>query len=158
MTRAENGNYYWTGTFDKEYEMKQYRIVAVVVSAMCVVIMLIGGIVCIPSGDWDMFLGFSLPCIFAMIITAGVIAFFRRGPGASRGYGMAEHGIWMGSGRYRADFYFDSAKHVIFTDSYIEPVQRIGGFRIYVPAEDMPFVRSFVMRRLPAGCEIEDRT
>ena len=159
MTRSDNGNYYWTGTFDKEYEVKQYRIVWIVIGIMCLFLTVFGAILCLPSGDWEMFMAFALPCLIAMIIAVAVIAFFNSGPGATRSYGMSETSIWIKTGRRtRADFFFASAKHVIFTDTYIEPVQAFGGFRIYVPEEDMPFVKDFVLQRLPSTCEIEDNS
>lgn len=158
MRQSENGIYYWTGTFDKEYETRQYRIVWSVMVIFCLFMVVLGAFLCIPSGDWEMFLAFLLPCITVLLITALVIGIFSRTTaGATRGYRMSENGIWMGYGRSRADFWFDSAKHVIFTKNYIEPVQKIGGFRIYVPEEDMPFVKKYVLQRLPGTCEIEYR-
>ena len=158
MKQSEKGYYYWVGTFDREYEQKQYRIVAGVVGGLCIGLILLGFCLCGSSGDWSMFPAFVLPCLFAMVITAVVIAIFKAGPGSKRAYGMSERGIWMGSGRSRADFYFETAKHLIITKTYLEPVQKIGSFRIYVPEEDMPFVKNFVFQHLPPGCDVEDRT
>ena len=159
MKRDEKGNYYWVGTFDKEYETKQYKIVFYALGGMCLFLMILIGSLCIPNGDWSLFLmGCVLPCGIIMAITLGVIAVFKRGPGSTRGYGMSETGIWIGSGRSRGDFYFRSAKHVVFTKTYIDPMMKIGGFRIYVPEEDMPFVKNFVRRHLPETCLIEDKS
>ena len=157
--QSENGIYHWTGTFDKEYEAKQYRIVWITVGITCLFLIIFGGFLCIPVGDYGMFAAFLLPCLAVLIITFLVIEFFKRSKaGSSRGYSMSDESIWMGYGRGRADFFFHSAKHVIFTKTYIEPVQKIGGFRIYVPEEDMPFVKNYVRSRLPYDCEIEDRS
>jgi len=159
MTQSEDGVYHWTGTFDKEYETKQYRIVWITVGITCLFLIIFGAILCLPAGDTGMFAAFLLPCSAVLIITFLVIELLKRSKaGSSRGYSMSDKSIWMGYRRSRADFFFHSAKHVIFTGTYIEPVQRIGGFRIYVPEEDMPFVKNYVRSRLPYDCEIEDRS
>ena len=159
MTQSEDGVYHWTGTFDKEYETKQYRIVWITVGITCLFLIIFGAILCLPAGDTGMFAAFLLPCSAVLTITFLVIELLKRSKaGSSRGYSMSDKSIWMGYRRSRADFFFHSAKHVIFTGTYIEPVQRIGGFRIYVPEEDMPFVKNYVRSRLPYDCEIEDRS
>lgn len=91
MRQSENGIYYWTGTFDKEYETRQYRIVWSVMVIFCLFMVVLGAFLCIPSGDWEMFLAFLLPCITVLLITALVIGIFSRTTaGATR---MSENGI-----------------------------------------------------------------
>ena len=159
MMQSEDGVYHWIGTFDKEYETKQYRIVWITMGITCLFLIIFGAVLCIPVGDYGMFAAFLLPCLAVLIITFLVIELFKHSKaGSSRGYSMSDKSIWMGYRRSRVDFFFHSAKHVIFTKTYIEPVQKIGGFRIYVPEEDMPFVKNYVRSRLPYDCEIEDRS
>ena len=157
MKQSSDGNYYWTGIFDKDYEKEQYRIVWITVGIICVFLIVFGGFLILPSGDWQLFMPVLLPCLAVIGITYAIIAIFKTGPGSKRDYGMNENGIWMGSRRSRVDFYFRSAKHVIFTKNYIEPVKKTGGFRIYVPKEDMLFIKDYVRRHLPDNCEVEER-
>ena len=44
------------------------------------------------------------------------------------------------------------------TSGYIELIGNFSTNRIYVPAEDMDFVRSYIMQRLPADAEITNES
>ena len=159
MELRENGTYSWTGTFDPEYENSQYRIVAYVLGAFSLFLIIFGAVLCFLSRDWEGLAAFAGPAVAVMAITMAVIGFFQKtGAGSKRGYTMNDTCIQMGADRSAGLFFFSSAKHVIFTKTYIEPVQKIGGFRIYVPEEDMPFVKNYVLQRLPATCVKEDRS
>ena len=159
MDADKNGMYQWKGTFDKEYERKQYRIVKYVVYGFCLLLIIFGAVLCIAGGDFGMLPAFVIPAVFAAIITAIVCFVFERsGGGAVRNYVMTNDFIRMGYGRSAGYFTFSTAKHVIFTKTYIEPQMGIMGFRIYVPEADMPFVKQYVLSRLPLTCEVEDKS
>ena len=158
MVKSQDGTYHWTGKLDKGYEMGQYRFVWITMGILCAGMTIFGAVLCLPSGDWKMMMAFVLPVLTVIVITAVVIAVGKGGAWSYRAYGMSERSIWIGAGRSRADFYFDSARHVLFTAAYIDPMKKIGNFRIYVPEKDMPFVKNFVMAHLPPECVIDDQS
>ena len=53
---------------------------------------------------------------------------------------------------------FKKIKKMIVTPGYIELIGNLTTNRIYVPAEDMDFVRSYIMQRLPADAEITNES
>ena len=71
-------------------------------------------------------------------------------------YRLTEEYIITGSGKTRAIFEFNRTKVMIVTDEYIELRGRFGGPRIYVPQEDMPFIRSHIACRIPGTAEIRE--
>ena len=70
-------------------------------------------------------------------------------------YHLTDKYIETGSGKTRAIFSFKKTKTVIVTGNYIELVGRFGGPRVYVPEQDMSFVRSYILSRVPGEAQVQ---
>jgi len=158
MITEKNGIYYWKGTFDKEYERKIYKLLIWIMGGICLILIALGAVMFRSENDIGMLMAFAIPGFVAFAVTLLVCLLFDRFGGGVRGYMMTNEMIQMGYGRSAGMFIFSSARHVILTKTYIEPKMGIGGFRIYVPEEDMPFVKQYVLSRLPLTCEVEDQS
>ena len=69
-------------------------------------------------------------------------------------YVMTEDHVTSGYGRGTICSVFKKTKEVRITSKYIELTGNYRSNRIYVPPEDMDFVREFILRRLPDDAEI----
>ena len=69
-------------------------------------------------------------------------------------YHLTDEYIETGSGKTRALFSFKRTRKVIVTRKYMELRGRFGGPRVYAPEEDMSFVRSYILSRVPGEAQI----
>ena len=157
---VENGNtYQWTGIMDGEYKKQQFRICFVAIGICCLVPLIVVVSICVMNRKWEMLPYGLLPALAVFGISTVCFLLYKSSGAAERlHYRMQENGITMVTINWRGNayFFFQSAKRVVFTKTYIENKVWIGGFRVYVPEEDMPFVKQYVLYRLPSDCEIED--
>lgn len=73
-------------------------------------------------------------------------------------YLMNDEYVKPGYGKSSIYSEFKKIKKMIVTPGYIELIGNLTTNRIYVPAEDMDFVRSYIMQRLPADAEITNES
>ena len=73
-------------------------------------------------------------------------------------YLMNDEYVKSGYGKSSIYSEYKKIKKMIVTSGYIELIGNFSTNRIYVPAEDMDFVRSYIMQRLPADAEITNES
>ena len=67
--------------------------------------------------------------------------------------------VYVKSGYGKASVYseFKKIKEAVVTVKYIELIGKNGRSRVYVPAEDMDFVRDYILERLPEDAAVRRR-
>ena len=155
VTLQENGTYLWSSVVDRDFEREANKMALRICVVMEVLVLLLGAGLSIHYRSLSSF-GIVAGCIAAsMLITAGVIHGLNSMPGEVRNtYLLTDTFIRSGSGRHAFYYDFKRTRTVIITPWYIEMKSKFNGFRVYVPEEDMPFVRDYIMMRMPVGIEI----
>ncbi len=155
ITQDEFGIYHWTGTIDRGYEDKTFKITFSVCGGICALLILmslfIGGEV---SGI------VLLSSLGVMAVCGGVCWLFNRNAGnRKQSYIMNEEYVGFHQRRYYAPITFNSVRKAVIYESrnMIELFQAIGSGPVFVPPEDFPFVKEFIIQRLPQTADIECR-
>lgn len=153
VTKLQDGSYYWRCEIGKDYERRAYRQTMIICSAIAVFIVVYGGILSMMYHS-----GFIITvgcAVFLMVLASAICFGLDRLPGKMKeNYRMTEEYVESGSGKSRAAFAFKRARKVIVTNRYIELKGRFGGPRVYVPEEDMPFVKGHILCRIPGDAEV----
>ena len=152
ITQDERGVYHWSSTIDLGYENKAFKIAFGVVGGICVMLiimsLMLGG---------DMIGVVLLSCLGALAVTGGVCWLFSRNAGnRKQSYIMTEKSVQFHQRRYYAPFTFRSIKKAVVYESrdMIELYQAVGSGPVFVLHEDFPFVRDFILERLPDTAEV----
>ena len=155
VTKQEDGTYRWKCAVGKDYERKSYRITIIVCGVIAAFILIYGGILSFMYHQSPLI---TAACAFIIIMIALLICFgLDRLPGnMTEIYRLHEDYIVTGSGKTRGVFEFSRTKEMIVSADYIELIGRFGGPRIYVPEEDMPFVKGYISCRIPGNAEIRE--
>ncbi len=153
IKRDEHGTYHWTGFVDRSYEDKTFKIVFGVCGGICALLILM-----------SLFLGGEaigitlLSSLGVMAVCGGVCWLFNPNAGnRKQSYIMNEESVGFHQRRYYASFTFHSIKRAVVYESrdMIELFQAIGSGPVFVPHEDFPFVKDFILQRLPETVEVE---
>lgn len=155
IKRDEHGTYHWIGIVDSGYEDKTFKIVFGVCGGICALLIIM-----------SLFLGGEvvgitlLSSLGVMAVCGGVCWLFNRNAGnRKQGYIMNEESIGFYQRRYYAPFTFRSIKRAVVYESrdMIELFPSVGSGPVFVPHEDFPFVKDYILKRLPETAEVEFR-
>ena len=149
------GIYRWTGTIDRGYEDKTLKIAFGVCGGICALLILmslfiggeVAGIVLLSS-------------LGVMAVCGGVCWLFNRNAGnRKQSYIMNDACVGFHRRRYYAPITFSSVRKAVIYESrnMIELFQTVGSGPVFVPREDFPFVKEFIIQRLPETADIECR-
>ena len=146
----EDGVYRWSCRIDKKYEQRIYRITMIACSIIAVFVLALGVILSLMSGSIGEF-GIVAGCVAAFLAITVLVCWFmdRVSSDPHEIYEMNEEYVLTGSGRSREYFAFKKAKKLLVTEKYIELKGDVRSMRLYVPQDDMEFVRGYVMNRVP---------
>ena len=155
IEKDEFGAYHWTGTVDRDYEHKTFRIAFGVCGGICALLVLMSLIL---GGD---VIGVVLPSsLGVMVVCGGVCWLFNRIAGKRRqSYILNEEFVGFHQHRYYSPITFRSVRKAVIYESrdMIEMFQAVGSGPVFVPHEAFPFVKDFITQRLPETAEIEYR-
>ena len=101
-----------------------------------------------------------LSSLGVMAVCGGVCWLFSRNAGKRKqGYLMNEDSVQFRQRRSYAPFMFQSIRRAVVYSSrdMIELFQPLGSGPVFVPHEDFPFVKDFILQRLPGTAEVEYR-
>ena len=154
VTLQDDGSYRWECATEKAYERKSYTITMKVCIGISLFVLVYGTILSVMfhQSPWIYILSDAAFLLIAFLICLGM----DRLPGNAREiYHLTDTYIRSGYGRSGASFSFNRTREVIVSEKYIELKGKFGGPRIYVPAEDMTFVRDYILKRLPGEANIK---
>ena len=160
VTRQEDGSYRWFNAIEVDYyrDREIYPAIwACGIIALC--ILLLGVVFAMMLDDWETFWIVILCDVVFAAISAVIIWLFGWGVGKpemkpNERYEMTDDYIKTGSGKTSVYFNLKRVKELIIRADYIELWGRHRSMRVYVPREDMSFVRGFIMGRVPGDAEI----
>ena len=122
---------------------------------IAVFLVVMGAVFCAMNRDWSMLWVVLLCDAVFMAITVLVTRLFLRGavdPGEI--YELTDSYVKTGSGKTSAYYEFRRVKALTVTRGYLELRGKLTPMRVYVPEDDMAFVRDWIRRRLPPETEI----
>ena len=156
VTRQEDGSFRWKCAVEKEYEQRAYELTMKICGAIAAFILAFGGFLSIMNSDLMSF-AIVAACVAAFLLISFFICWgLNKLPGTMREiYHLTDKYIETGSGKTRAIFSFKKTRTVIVTSKYIELTGRFGGPRVYVPEQDMSFVRGYILSRVPGEAQVQ---
>ena len=153
VTHQDDGAWYWECVIDKEYERKSYKDTVFFCGILAGGMLIFSTILSLIYHQSPLLM--ILVSVGFFLIAAFICWGLDRLPGEMKqNYRLTEEYIRSGTGKGGAIFEFSRTKEAIFNAKYIELRGRFGGPRIYVPEEDMPFVKDFILCRLPGDAVI----
>ena len=99
-----------------------------------------------------------IPIAVILVIALPLLYFQYTASDPHEQYLMNDEYVKSGYGKSSIYSEFKKIKKMKVTSGYIELIGNFSTNRIYVPAEDMDFVRSYIMQRLPADAEITNES
>ena len=155
VTLQEDNSYCWRCTIEKEYERRSYRLTMRICVLISLLILGCGVIICSMNRDFR-FMWVVAVCTAGFLLIAFLTCLIvDRLPGERKEiYRLIEDGVQTGSGRSRTYFEFKRTKQLIASSKYVELEGSVGGTRVYVPPEDMAFVRDYILSRMPGNAVI----
>lgn len=152
MITQENGRYQWKGTIDVSYKHKVFKIIFLVIGAVCALFIVMG----LTMGR-DMLGVILLSCLGIMAIVGGVCFLFNLNAGnRKQPYTMTEDCIIFGGGKASNPFFFKSIRKAVVYNSrnMIELHTLVGHGPVFVDHNEFGFVRDYILRRLPEDAEV----
>ena len=124
--------------------------------AIAAFILAFGGFLAVMNRDLMSF-AIVAACVAAfLLISFFICRVLNKLPGTMREiYHLTNEYIETGSGKTRAIFSFKKTRRVIVTSKYIELIGSFGGPRVYVPEQDMSFVRGYILSRVPGEAQVQ---
>ena len=154
ITQQPDGSYCWTCSIDAEYyrsTIKPAKISFLIIAAF---IMVFGAC---------LYFRYQDPEILAIIAASDavflLIAFFvcwifeRISTDPQESYVMTDTFIKTGSGKTSSYFDFKRARSLTISSKYLELKGQVVSKRVYVPEEDMAFVRNYIITHIPMDAE-----
>lgn len=150
VTLIRAGVYGWRHAVPKEYERKSYTVTKVAGVIFALVMLILGCWLSLQNRDWKS-LGITIGCVAGFLALIWLVcSFLDRLPGElTENYELTETYVKPGSWKAGYRFDFKDAEEVIVTGRYIELRAGTRNPRIYVPEEDMNFVRDYILGRVP---------
>ena len=156
VTEFEPGVYRWQCRTSKKEERKAYSatIKACIIIAVFVLVMSV--VFCIMLDDWGG-MWIEAVCVGVFMLIALLICWgLDRLPGGVREmYVMTDTYLKSGTGRASAYFSYKRTKVIMIYPDHIELIGPFGGPGVFAPPEDLPFVRAYMLSRMPGTARIE---
>lgn len=153
ITQESNGSYHWDCSIDTEYHKESGRKGLWGVLFLCVFVLVAffiatgGG-----GGLGDLWIPLLVIGVI-LVIAVPLLLMWNSAGDPHEQYEMTEEYVKSGYSKSAIYSEYKKTEEVVFTDKYIEMCGKYGRNRIYVPEEDMEFVREFILKRLPEGVQ-----
>ena len=155
VTGDGEGNYYWKAMTDRKYETGNLEGGYIACLLVGVFIFVSGLIMAINLGDLRAFLPVLISVALYYVIVIVIFKVCMNMTDARyQEYFMTDDHIEAGIGKRAASFSYKGTKKAVVNNRYIELNGNMLRSRIYVDAEDMSFVRNYIMSRIPGDAEI----
>ena len=155
VTFDAGGVYRWKCETEKEYERRSYRYTMIACEIIAAFILCIGVVFSFIFQDvQELLIVVGCDAVFmliAILVCKGLDAL----PGTMwETYMLTDEYVKTGSGRASSYTSFKKLKRVRITEKYIALKERLAEQRVYVPKEDMPFIRDYILSRVGGDAEI----
>ena len=155
VTSESDGSWSWRAETEKSYELQNLGLGFKACILIAVLMLLLGGVFSMQVRDPSAFLPVAGSIAVFLVIAVVIFGLAARLLNSSyEVYLMEDTFIRSGTGKASVYFSYKGARKVILTPGYIELKGRIKRLRAYVPAEDMSFVRNYILSRVPGDAEI----
>ena len=149
-----DGSYHWECPIDQDFHRQSARKGLCGVLVLCAVVILVflfasresdvQGVLSVPLLVIGVILLIALPLLYLM--------YFAENPHEE--YLLTEEYVKSGYSRSAIFSNFNKTTEAVITAKYIELTGDFRTNRIYIPAEDMDFVRDYIVKRLPENVRI----
>lgn len=157
VTKGKFDSYYWTCLIDIDYNRQSAKKGLWGIAAITAFILILFFLM--PSGPgrekeiWIPFL------IIGVILLVGLPLIYLQysATAPQEEYMMNEEFVKSGYSRSAIFSKYREIKELIITPKYLELIGEKRSNRIYVPAEDMDFVKQYIIQRLPEETKIKEQ-
>ena len=149
--------YHWECPIDKEYHRQSVKTGFYVLLLLCAAVIII---YLIASRSTDRQTDFWIPLLVIGVILAvalPLLLLMNSADAPHEEYFMTEEYVKAGYGKGALFARFKKTAEVTVTEKYIEMSGGYRTVRVYVPEEDMPFVRDYILERIPDSAVIRHR-
>ena len=152
-----NGSYRWECPIDKDHHRRSVKTGLYAVLGVCAAVIII---YLIASRSTDRQTDFWIPLLVIGVILAvalPLLLLMNSADDPHEQYFMTEDYVKAGYGKSALYAGFKKTAEVTVTEKYIEMSDGYRTVRVYVPEEDMPFVRDYILERIPDSAVIRHR-
>lgn len=159
VTQVEPGVYRWKCMTSKEDERKAYTMTMKICAFIAACLLVICSAFCIMQDDWwSMWIVLLCVAVFMIISLLICLGLDRMSGGVVQVYEMRDTYLKSGSGRTAAYFKYKRTRTMLICPDHIELQGPFGGPGIFARPEDLPFVRDYLLSRMPGTAIIRYRT
>ena len=151
ITQQADGSYRWDCSIDTDYHRESGKKGLWGILFLCAFVFFISCIV--SPGAFDL----RIPLIVNGVILAvslPLLFLWNSAEDPHEQYVMTEEYVKSGYGRASVFADFKKTNEAVISGKYIEMSGKYGTCRVYVPTEDMDFVREYILKRLPGDAVI----
>ena len=154
ITKRPNGNYQWDCPIDKDYHRESGRKGLLGVLILCVAVFSIFLFVSHGNESRDDLWIPLLVIGVILAVTLLLLSLWNSAGDPHERYEMCDDYVRSGYGKSSIYSVFKKTGEVVITEKYIEMIGKYPNNRIYVPPEDMDFVREYILDRIPDNAVI----
>ena len=155
ISRLPNGSYTWRCPTSVEYVRMQLMLGFKICIAVDLVILAVGIALLLYTRSMELLMIFGAIAggfLALVLLIFGLSVLIYRDPWER--YQLMDTYIMTGYGRSSSWFNYKNTKVLNIRPTYLELRGKVAVMRVYVPAEDYPFVRDFIKYRMPDEAEI----
>ena len=154
----EDDSYQWVATVEEDEIRNKTVQMLKIGGGVSLAIVLIGAVISFgESGGGEFMVYIVLVASVFMLIMTLVSLWMKHSEALkTERYTMYDEYVQTGYGKYANMFTFARATEAVCTQTYLELKRGKRRFRMYVCPEDMPFLRAYVLKRLPAGTRVTE--
>ena len=155
----EDGAYRWRTSTEVSFELENLMLGVKACVVIAIFILAFGLYLSVHFDDWESF-GIVALCVVVFMVICGLIfgliirSLKHSASEPKEIYTLTETHVQSGSGRATVFFTLNGAKQVIVTKRYIELRGAVKKIRVYVPVQEMSFISSFILERVPGTAQI----
>ena len=157
IIQEANGSYRWECPIDKDYHRRSVKPGFYALLVLCAAVIII---YLIASRSTDRQTDFWIPLLVIGVILAvalPLLLLMNSADDPHEEYFMTEDYVKAGYGKSALYAGFKKTAEVTVTEKYIEMSDGYRTVRVYVPEEDMPFVRDYILERIPDSAVVRHR-
>ena len=147
--------YRWKCVTSKEDERKAYKMTMKICAFIAACILVMSIVFCIMMDDWES-MWIVIVCVAVFMLISLLICLILNGlpGGVTQVYEMTDTYLKTGAGRTSAYFKYKRTRTMEIFPDHIELRGPFGGPGIFAQPKDLPFVRDYLLSRMPGTAVI----